>query len=79
VNILNKQSRRADIWWSSLGEEPIAPHYKKKQPVTKCCTGSRNLTDSLERPGKRKMDMQLTQDRDLWRGVVNTVTNLLIP
>jgi hypothetical protein len=63
ANKLNKQSRTAEKGWSSrlgLGEGLTIPLRKKKkrQVVTKCDVGSQMWTETLERPGQRKMDMR---------------------
>jgi hypothetical protein len=57
ANRLNKHSRIADTGWSStLGVGCGA--YLKKQSVTKCYTGPRTWTASVERPKVRKMNMR---------------------
>jgi hypothetical protein len=51
ANILNNQSRTADKEWSPRLE--IGRGANSSSPlITKCYTGSRNWTDSLEQPGQ---------------------------
>jgi hypothetical protein len=61
ANIFNKQSRTADMRWSStsgLGREATHSSTLKRKLVTKCRKGPGTETDSLnKRPKLRKMDM----------------------
>jgi len=70
VNIFNQRSRTAEKKWpSSLGVgRDVTTHRKKEQLVTKCYTGLRTWTDSLERRRQRKMDMRFGTWND---GILN--------
>jgi hypothetical protein len=91
ANILNKQPRTNDMGWSSslaVGRGANTPSPQKNKFVTKVIKEPRTWTDSLDkRPKRWNTDMLvevgwgdvywigLTQDRNRWRALVNSVMN----
>jgi len=85
-NTFNKQLRTADkgcsAWW--LGGKLIT-HHRKNQLVTKCYTRHRELWEDNIRMDIREIGwggvdwMRLSQDRDWWRAVVNTIMKFWVP
>jgi hypothetical protein len=76
ANVLNKQSQTADKGWSSslgrgIGMGPATPQHKKKPLVTKCYTGPRTWTDSVERLKLTKMVPKRIEIMEGWRELLN--------
>jgi hypothetical protein len=85
ANILNKHSRAPDKWWSSsvgFGRLTV-----KILGAAKYLDKPRRRSDNSVRPERRKrkvgrgvMDwIELAQDRDTWRAILNVVMNLWAP